>query len=1036
MKNKTLFVFIVFNLIRLTSNSQILISQGGTVTVNGGETFYDAGGAAGNDGNTDYTITLAPATSGDRVCVDFTYFKTNFMLNLFGANEEDALFIYDGSTATGNDIGKLMGDYTAKTNGGTTPIRAGMAATASNAAVFTPTLFCATNAAGTLTFKFDNTSSPQYPGWEGNVITYTPNDNVGCNIALTADQTSICAGQTVNLTATGALVSAALNNNFNNSTVGTGWAASSSASFTNSACSAPSIDGSTYLWMQSAAAPRELKTNTMDVSNGGTISFEYRQAKYNSDGSPCEAPDIGSGTTNEGIYVQYSTNGGTSWNTFKYLFSHSLLSNSGTADLYNNGCGEYVTRWTKMTYPIPAAAQTASTQFRWVQPVATSASTDNWGLDNVVIASPKTTTITIKNLATGAIIGTSSSSPYSISVSPTVTTTYEATISDGTISCTSQITITVGNGTTPTFTQVATICSGAILAALPTTSNNAINGTWAPALNNTATTTYTFTPTSGQCAVNTTMTVAVNNSTTPTFTQVAAICSGATLAALPTTSNNAINGTWAPALNNTTTTTYTFTPNTAQCAVSTVMTINVNSSTTPIFTQVSAICSGETLTALPTTSNNAFNGTWAPALNNTATTTYTFTPTAGQCATNTTMTIAVNNSTTPTFTQVATICSGETLASLPTTSDNAINGTWTPALDNTVTTTYTFTPAAGQCAITTTMTVTINNSTIPTFTQVVPICSGTPLSALPIVSINNINGVWSPALNNIATTTYTFVPNNGQCAVNATMTITVNNTPVIQITDPSPVCEPLTVDLTTATITNGSTQGGNFSYWVNSNTSIPITNATAITTSGTYYIQNSVLGCSSIAPVTVIVYSQPIASFTTSFSSISEDNPSCSMINASIGGTTYNWSFGDGQTSSLENPTNTYTITENDVAFEITLTVVSEFGCIDSTKLVLPVEEELIYYIPNSFTPADSRYNQTFNPIFTSGYDADTYQLYIFDRWGTIVFQTKDALEGWDGLHPKTKTLVSDGVYTWKIAFNLKNSGERKEIYGHVNLLK
>ena len=62
-----------------------------------------------------------------------------------------------------------------------------------------------------------------------------------------------------------------------------------------------------------------------------------------------------------------------------------------------------------------------------------------------------------------------------------------------------------------------------------TTANNIINGitgTWAPALNNTATTTYTFTPAAGQCANTATMTITVNAKTDPTFTQVPAICTG------------------------------------------------------------------------------------------------------------------------------------------------------------------------------------------------------------------------------------------------------------------------------------------------------------------------------------------------------------------------------------------------------------------------------------------------------------------------------------------------------------------------------
>ncbi len=126
------------------------------------------------------------------------------------------------------------------------------------------------------------------------------------------------------------------------------------------------------------------------------------------------------------------------------------------------------------------------------------------------------------------------------------------------------------------FTQAPAICSGASLSALPIISNNGISGTWSPALNNTTTTTYTFTPDAGQCATTETMTITVNPNITPTFTQVPAICSGATLSALPTTSNNGIIGTWSPALNNTATTTYTFTPTASQCVTTATMTITVN----------------------------------------------------------------------------------------------------------------------------------------------------------------------------------------------------------------------------------------------------------------------------------------------------------------------------------------------------------------------------------------------------------------------------------------------------------------------------
>lgn len=66
---------------------------------------------------------------------------------------------------------------------------------------------------------------------------------------------------------------------------------------------------------------------------------------------------------------------------------------------------------------------------------------------------------------------------------------------------------------TPIFTQVEPVCYGTAMAALPTTSNNSIIGSWLPALNNMATTTYTFTPSAGSCS-STTMTITVGTTTT------------------------------------------------------------------------------------------------------------------------------------------------------------------------------------------------------------------------------------------------------------------------------------------------------------------------------------------------------------------------------------------------------------------------------------------------------------------------------------------------------------------------------------------
>ncbi|MFZ4106936.1 MAG: hypothetical protein ACOYK3_11115, partial [Flavobacterium sp.] len=131
----------------------------------------------------------------------------------------------------------------------------------------------------------------------------------------------------------------------------------------------------------------------------------------------------------------------------------------------------------------------------------------------------------------------------------TIAGTYTVKVLETNNSCSAServLTIIITPKITPTFDQVAPVCSGATIAALPTTSTNGITGTWSPDINNLATTTYTFTPTDEICNNITTMTITVNPLTTPTFTQVAPVCSGATIAALPTTSTNGITGTWSP----------------------------------------------------------------------------------------------------------------------------------------------------------------------------------------------------------------------------------------------------------------------------------------------------------------------------------------------------------------------------------------------------------------------------------------------------------------------------------------------------------
>lgn len=166
------------------------------------------------------------------------------------------------------------------------------------------------------------------------------------------------------------------------------------------------------------------------------------------------------------------------------------------------------------------------------------------------------------------------SGTWSPAINNMTTTTYSFTPDTGECAVPTDLTIIVDQPINPVFSPMPSICYGEAFN-LPTVSNNGIAGTWSPAMNNTATTTYTFTPETAHCAEPFSVTINVDTPETPSFTKVGTYCLGQSISNLPTTSLEGISGTWSPAINNTETTLYTFTPDTGNCASTTTMTIAV-----------------------------------------------------------------------------------------------------------------------------------------------------------------------------------------------------------------------------------------------------------------------------------------------------------------------------------------------------------------------------------------------------------------------------------------------------------------------------
>lgn len=195
-------------------------------------------------------------------------------------------------------------------------------------------------------------------------------------------------------------------------------------------------------------------------------------------------------------------------------------------------------------------------------------------------------------------------------------------------------------------------------------------------------------------------------------------------------------------------------------------------------------------------------------------------------------------------------------------------------------------------------------------------------------------------------------------------------------------------------------------------------------------------GCDTTATFNDIVcVEQPNAAFYVNPSTISQGSSTVNFFNVSQGAETYVWDLGDGTVSSNENPNHTYPTAE-ETGFVATLVAISPSGCTDTTSLAIIYEEQLIFYVPNAFTPDADEHNQTFKPVFTSGFDPHNFEMVIYNRWGEVVFESHDHTKGWDGSYGYEGLDVQAGVYTWVINFKPKDNDDKITVNGTVNVLR
>ncbi len=297
-----------------------------------------------------------------------------------------------------------------------------------------------------------------------------------------------------------------------------------------------------------------------------------------------------------------------------------------------------------------------------------------------------------------------------------------------------------------------------------------------------------------------------------------------------------------------------------------------------------------------------------------------------------------------------------------------------------------------------------------------------------------VNGIYPTQPNS-----YTVIISDGCSVPNATAVSNVSVYPLPKgyfVSDFIEGCPPLNVYF--SAISNGSVDSYQWDFG-NGTTASGSPVSTQYDAVGTYSVKLTITsqhGCyvDTIANPYITVHPKPVAEFEPDKYEASIFDPVFTFTNLSVGASNFLWDFGapdqaNNQTT-FANPIHYYSMPGN---YIVTLVAINEFGCEDRISKEIHVTPDYALYIPNAFTPDGNGVNDIFQPKGV-GLLETPYKMYIYDRWGEIIFTSENFLEGWDGRVKQTGKLAKQDVYIYKIIVEDLIHREHQFI-GHVTLL-
>lgn len=859
-----------------------------------------------------------------------------------------------------------------------------------------------------------------------------------CFVNITPGTATICEGQSVVLTVdTG---SALLYNNFNNQTLGAGWATNNNLVMWNSPCG-PGLDNTPHVWFGTAAGQgaRLLQTVDFNTLAGGYISFDLKFAEEPVQPAPCEGPD----QANEGVSLQYSNDYGVTWIDIAYFNPSGViqLSNPGTTNVVANGPTPF-TSWASYNFAFPSAAQTPCTRFRWVQFYNSPGDNDHWGIDNVLIYANIPPVPGFVNTATWLDTGDTITGPRT--VSPTTTTSYIARYETGGGTCYDTVTINVNPKPVASLTGPGNLCVNtpySFSGAGSTVSSGTINN-------------YRFIMNPNGA------TNQVGASSTLNFTYPVS---------LPTFQASLVVTT------------------AAGCSDTAYLPITVSPRPVPAFTMPAQVCEGvqvnldasATTIAAPgvlgyfvwdTNGDNISDDSLATNQNTfiaNGNSTYNVKLTVYNsvgCSAQVTHPITIYEQPAADFDFIPG-CIGALTQFTNNAVLNGVNYNWNFGDGNTLSfngasTAHPYAAAGsytvelvadqqGLCFDTLTRIVDISNTVNAAFSFNDPCdLNGifTDLSSVPPTSAGTIDSwYWMFADGNTSTVQnpVNLYAANGQYDVLLIVGTTEGCFDTLTQTVPryakpqagfafSEVCLGNVSKLAnTSTLASGSF--ASYSWDLGDGSTLSTADGDySYDNPGAYQVTLIVVsdqGCSDTISQTLNVWPVPVADFTTNPpGQTTMLEPAVELLDASSGATGWEWVIHNLGTYYDQNPLIEF---ESSGSYSITLTASNQFGCTDDKKQDYIVLPSYTFYVPNSFTPNEGDMINPVFQIYSKG--LSTIDFRVFSRWGDEVFQSSDPEFIWDGTF-RGKELPSD-AYAYR-CITRDVEGNEYIYFGHINLIR